>query len=98
MSARRHYDESDESRRYQSLIAVIESVVSNLSLSDFFHAVSSCLKQFIAHDVPALCCWTTSASCECTPWNSAPDGIAAEAPSRVFRKASFVGHSKAKIN
>ena len=47
-------NERDDSRRYQSLLAVVQSVVSNLSLRDLFHAVSTGLKEFIQHDTASI--------------------------------------------
>ena len=78
MSARGPYSEDDESRLYQSLLAVIESVISNLSLRDLFHAVSSCLKQFIEHDAASVVLLDEQGKLRVHTLDSAPGGILAE--------------------
>ena len=78
MNARRPYSEDDESRRYQSLLAVIESVISNLCLRDLFHAVSSCLKELIQHDAASVVLLDGQGKLRVHTLDSAPLGILAE--------------------
>ena len=70
--------EPDESRRYQSLLAVVESVVSHLSLRDLFHAVSEALKQFVQHDTASIVLLNEEGQLVVHTIHSPPAGILAE--------------------
>ncbi len=78
MSATRPDTAGDENRRYQSLLAVTESVLSHLTLKDLFTAVSEALKKYIKHDSASIVLVNKDNQLVVHTLHTAPAGILAE--------------------